>query len=93
LDVSGEMFIFTYQMLAPHLIYRVVSKDGVVKEPVPITMPGPVMMHDFAISENYAIFMDLPLLLDPLVHAQSGIHHCPLSLYILQLNEGLNYWY
>ncbi|KAG0604369.1 hypothetical protein M758_10G166800 [Ceratodon purpureus] len=64
-STTGEMFIFAYQEKAPHLIYRVVSKDGVIGEPVPITIPQCVMMHDFAITENYALFMDLPLLLNP----------------------------
>lgn len=63
--VTGEMFTFGYQVdKAPHCIYRVVSKDGVMKDPVPITLPQAVMMHDFAITENYAIFMDLPLVID-----------------------------
>ena len=67
-EMSGEMFIFTYQLVQPPcLIYRVISKDGVVGKPVRISMSGSVMMHDFAISENYAIFMDLPLLCNPLV--------------------------
>jgi len=65
--MAGEMFIFTYELVVPRLIYRVVSKDGILGEPVSIKMPGPVMMHDFAISENYAIFMDLPLCVNPLV--------------------------
>ncbi|KAG0556078.1 hypothetical protein KC19_11G024200 [Ceratodon purpureus] len=63
--ITGEMFTFGYQIdKAPHCIYRVVGKDGVMKEPVPITLPQAVMMHDFAITENYAIFMDLPLVID-----------------------------
>lgn len=62
--VTGEMFIFSYNLVSPQLIYRVLSKDGAVGVPVPIPIPRPIIMHDFAISENYAIFMDLPLSLD-----------------------------
>lgn len=54
---------------APYITYRVVSKDGVMSDPVPITPSGPIMMHDFAITENYAIFMDLPLLFNPKVRS------------------------
>ncbi|KAL6562810.1 Dixin [Orobanche hederae] len=43
----------------------VVSKEGVMQDPVPITVAEPIMMHDFAITENYAVFMDLPLFFRP----------------------------
>ncbi|KAL3622517.1 Dixin [Castilleja foliolosa] len=43
----------------------VISKEGVMQDPVPITIPAPIMMHDFAITDNYAIFMDLPLYFKP----------------------------
>ncbi|KAG7528318.1 Carotenoid oxygenase [Arabidopsis thaliana x Arabidopsis arenosa] len=45
----------------PYLTYRVISKDGIMHDPVPITISEPIMMHDFAITETYAIFMDLPM--------------------------------
>ncbi|KAL3622516.1 Dixin [Castilleja foliolosa] len=63
--VTGEMFTFGYAFTAPYITYRVISKDGVMQDPVPITIPAPVMMHDFAITDNYAIFMDLPLYFRP----------------------------
>ncbi|CAH8354611.1 unnamed protein product [Eruca vesicaria subsp. sativa] len=58
---TGEMFTFGYSHMPPYLIYRVVSKDGIMHDPVPITISEPIMMHDFAITENYSIFMDLPM--------------------------------
>jgi carotenoid cleavage dioxygenase-like enzyme len=63
---TGEMFTFGYQADAhPYVTYRVISKDGVIGDPVSITPSGPIMMHDFAITKNYAIFMDCPLYFSP----------------------------
>ncbi|OAY40002.1 carotenoid 9,10(9',10')-cleavage dioxygenase 1 [Manihot esculenta] len=62
---TGEMFTFGYAHEPPYITYRVISKDGVMHDPVPITISDPIMMHDFAITENYAIFLDLPLYFRP----------------------------
>ncbi|CAH8358034.1 unnamed protein product [Eruca vesicaria subsp. sativa] len=59
--VTGEMFTFGCSPMPPYLTYRVISKDGIMHDPVPITISKPIMMHDFAITENYSIFMDLPM--------------------------------
>lgn len=78
---TGELFAFGYDVnKAPHVTYRVVSKDGVLSEPVHITIPEPVMMHDFAITENFAIFMDLPLVFRPKVVNPHSL--CLLTLLI-----------
>ncbi|KAL0725222.1 hypothetical protein Bca4012_039821 [Brassica carinata] len=58
---TGEMFTFGYSQTPPYITYRVISEDGIMHDPVPITISEPVMMHDFAITETYAIFMDLPM--------------------------------
>ncbi|KAE9592722.1 hypothetical protein Lal_00028666 [Lupinus albus] len=63
--VTGEMFTFGYSQTPPYITYRVISKDGYMHDPVPITVPESIMMHDFAITENYAIFMDLPMYFRP----------------------------
>ncbi|KAJ3697815.1 hypothetical protein LUZ61_001520 [Rhynchospora tenuis] len=62
---TDEMFTFGYSFEPPYVTYRVINKDGVMLDPVPIAIPAPVMMHDFAITEHYAIFMDLPLYIQP----------------------------
>ncbi|KAF9665712.1 hypothetical protein SADUNF_Sadunf16G0152200 [Salix dunnii] len=62
---TGEMFTFGYSREPPYVTYRVISKDGVMHDPVPITISDPIMMHDFAITENYAVFLDLPLFFRP----------------------------
>ncbi|KAK9018089.1 hypothetical protein V6N11_001073 [Hibiscus sabdariffa] len=63
--VTGEMFTFGYGQDPPYITYRVISKDGFMHDPVPITIAAPIMMHDFAITENYAVFLDLPLYFRP----------------------------
>ena len=40
---------------------RVVDCRGEFVRDVPVSIPGPVMMHDFAITQHYSILMDLPL--------------------------------
>jgi carotenoid cleavage dioxygenase len=60
--VTGEMMFFGYSPFQlPYLQYGVVSSQGQLLRTVPIELPMGVMMHDFAITENYTIFMDLPL--------------------------------
>ncbi|MCG5058546.1 MAG: carotenoid oxygenase family protein [Limnoraphis sp. WC205] len=63
---TGEMRFIGYSMLTPpYLHYGWVAPDGKLKQIVPIELPVGVMMHDFAITENYTIFMDLPLTFRP----------------------------
>ncbi|PRQ54664.1 putative carotenoid oxygenase [Rosa chinensis] len=69
---TGEMFTFGYLHDPPYVTYRVISKDGFMHDPIPITVPAPIMMHDFAITENYAIFMDLPLYFRPKEMVKEG---------------------
>jgi carotenoid cleavage dioxygenase len=63
--VTGELFTYGYDISKPHVNYHVVSKEGVMSEATVVTLPRGVLMHDFSITENYAIFMDLPLILEP----------------------------
>ncbi|GAX40064.1 carotenoid oxygenase [Tolypothrix sp. NIES-4075] len=69
--VTGEMMFFGYSFTPPYLQYSVVSASGELLRTVPIDLPMGVMMHDFAITENYTIFMDLPLTFSP-QRAQRG---------------------
>lgn len=65
--VTGEMIVFGFAPIAPpYLEYSVVSKEGELKRTVSIDIPAPVMMHDFAITEHYTIFLDMPLTFQPM---------------------------
>jgi carotenoid cleavage dioxygenase len=79
--IPGEMFGFYYQIVSPYLTYQVFSKEGVLMESVPITVRDNVVMHDFAITENYAIVMDLSLVIKFKVYSlQSILPLCKRSL-------------
>lgn len=72
----GEMFAFGYSNKPPYVTYRVISKDGFMNDPVIITIPEPIMMHDFAVTENYAIIMDLPMYFRPKVNMTFEVLFC-----------------
>ena len=62
---TGEMLAFSYINFAqPYLNYIRIGADGALKQLEGIELPQMVMMHDFSITENYVVFMDLPLALD-----------------------------
>jgi carotenoid cleavage dioxygenase len=58
---TGELLMFGYDFVKPFLTYHRVSADGELVESRPIALPAPVMMHDFAITRRYVVFMDLPI--------------------------------
>ena len=60
--VTGEMMFFGYSVAQPpYLTYGWISPQGKLEKTVDIDLAVGVMMHDFAITEQYSIFMDLPL--------------------------------
>jgi len=59
---TGQMWIHGYQPIEPYLQLYVVEPDGSVSLAESHDAPWPSMMHDFAITKNYVIFMDLPIL-------------------------------
>ncbi|WP_334311395.1 carotenoid oxygenase family protein, partial [Nodularia sphaerocarpa] len=72
--VTGEMMFFGFSPIAPpYLSYGVVTAEGEITRIVPIDLPSPVMMHDFAITENYSIFLDMPLTFQPGQMMKGGI--------------------
>lgn len=61
---TGEMVFFGYNPFPPYLRYHVADPSGSLVTSVDIDLPAPVMMHDFAITENLAVFFDLPGIFD-----------------------------
>ncbi len=62
--VTGELVGFGYSLFEPYLTYLRVSAAGELVQVDNITVGGPTMMHDFNITQNYVVFMDLPAVFD-----------------------------
>jgi len=63
---TKEMMFFGYGIDGkPYCTYSVASADGELLRSTDIGIERPVMIHDFAITENYSVFMDHPLLFAP----------------------------
>ncbi|HET6257356.1 MAG TPA: carotenoid oxygenase family protein [Pseudonocardia sp.] len=58
---TGELHFFGYGFTPPYVTYHRLAADGQLVETVPIEVPGPTMMHDFAVTEHHAVFLDLPM--------------------------------
>ncbi|GII80712.1 carotenoid cleavage dioxygenase [Sphaerisporangium rufum] len=61
---TGELHFFGYGFTAPYLTYHRLSAAGELVESRPIDVPGPTMVHDFAVTENHVIWLDLPVVFD-----------------------------
>ena len=63
--LTGEMLAFGYGFRPPtYLTFLRVSATGELVQQKSIDIPAPVMMHDFNITANRVIFMDLPVVFD-----------------------------
>ncbi|WP_200900692.1 carotenoid oxygenase family protein [Mycolicibacter heraklionensis] len=59
---TGEMHFFGHGGLAePHVNYYRTSADGTLTIRRPIDVPGLTLMHDFALTAQHVVFLDLPL--------------------------------
>jgi carotenoid cleavage dioxygenase-like enzyme len=69
---TGELHFFGYGSLsAPHVTYHRADAAGELVIDRPIDVPALTMMHDFALTANHVVFMDLPIVFS-LDSAMSG---------------------
>jgi carotenoid cleavage dioxygenase-like enzyme len=61
---TNELHFFGYGQLPPFLTYHVLDAKGDLVHTAEIEVPGSTMMHDFMITRDHAIFMDLPVTFD-----------------------------
>ena len=70
---TGEMLFFGYGVMPPFLTYYRVSASGEMVQSEIIDVKAATMVHDFVVTENYVIFLDLPMLWDMKKFLQPGI--------------------
>ena len=64
---TGELLFFGYSMMAePYLTYYRADAAGNLVQTEDIDLGRAVMMHDFNITRNHVIFMDLPIVIGPI---------------------------
>ncbi len=56
---SGELIFFRADWQAPYLTYGVLDAAGNLVTATEIEIPAATMMHDFAITENYSLLLDV----------------------------------
>ena len=61
---TGRLHFFGYGFVPPYLTYHVAEADGTLVSSTEVPVPGPTMIHDFAITETDAVFWDLPVVFD-----------------------------
>ncbi|MBT6793371.1 MAG: dioxygenase [Gammaproteobacteria bacterium] len=57
---TGELLAFSYGMTPPYLTYLRASASGELLQTEQIEVPGATRIHDFNVTRNFVIFMDLP---------------------------------
>lgn len=72
-SVTGEMHAFGYGYAPPYLVYHRIGPDGAYLQREEIAVAGPTMIHDFAITRNHVIFMDLPVVFDLEIALKGGM--------------------
>ncbi len=61
---TGELLFFGYSWRPPYLTYHRADASGKLVQSEEITVPGPTMHHDWSVTRNHVVFMDLPVCFD-----------------------------
>ncbi len=70
--VTGEMLAFGYSAVPPYLRYVAINASGKVTTTIDLDLPAPVMMHDFAVTDQHVVFLDAPAVFDFASFARGG---------------------
>ena len=73
--VHDEMLTFSYQAKGDgtkDIVFYALNRDGRVVDEIWFEMPWPAMVHDFAVTPNYAVFPFFPFITDMEVVKRGG---------------------
>lgn len=70
--VTGDLVFFGYSANPPYLRYHEADASGRLVHSVELDLPAPIMMHDFTITEHYAVFFDSPAVFDMAALLEGG---------------------
>lgn len=59
--VTGQLHFFGYGVVPPYLTYHRLAADGSLEHSSTVDVPGPTMMHDFAVTRRHVVWLDLPV--------------------------------
>ncbi len=61
---TGELVFFGYSPVPPFLRVHTADRNGDLTWTTEVELPGPVMMHDFAVTATHVVIFDLPAVFD-----------------------------
>lgn len=64
-EATGEFIFFAYGNRPPYMHYGVIGPDGSLTTFQEVPLPGPRLPHDCAITPNYTVLHDFPLINNP----------------------------
>ena len=78
-ELDGELVFFGYSPLAPYLRVHAADESGTLTWSTVVELPGPVMMHDFVVTETRVVIFDLPAVFDleAMISGGEGIYWAP----------------
>lgn len=63
---AGELFGVSYDFTQmPHAHYTVIGAGGDIRVDMPLSLRRPVLMHDSALTEDFFVFVETPLVYAP----------------------------
>lgn len=70
---TGELLFFGYGARPPLVTYHVASADGRLLRSEQIAVTGPTMMHDFAVTKDHVVWLDMPVVFDLALARKRGL--------------------